>query len=93
MDAITTDCLALREQVAIYEEQLAAMERQHQMVRPCRMWLQKHFLLFLFEIGKFWHGLVGLLLFKVSPLIVRGTGLGVRRLTGNTVPQTQSERM
>lgn len=35
MDAITTDCLALREQVAIYEEQLAAMERQHEMVRPC----------------------------------------------------------
>ncbi|XDV37269.1 hypothetical protein PO909_006898 [Leuciscus waleckii] len=31
VDVITTDCLALREQVAIYEEQLAAMERQHQM--------------------------------------------------------------
>ncbi|XP_050983212.1 desmin [Labeo rohita] len=31
VDAITTDCLALREQVAIYEEQLAAMERQHEM--------------------------------------------------------------
>ncbi|XP_016087614.1 desmin isoform X1 [Sinocyclocheilus grahami] len=30
VDAITTDCLALREQVAIYEEQLAAMERQHE---------------------------------------------------------------
>lgn len=30
MDAITTDCLALCEQVAIYEEQLAAMERQHE---------------------------------------------------------------
>ncbi|TRY74248.1 hypothetical protein DNTS_020518 [Danionella cerebrum] len=29
VDAITTDCLALREQVAIYEEQLAGMERQH----------------------------------------------------------------
>ncbi|XP_051774274.1 desmin [Ctenopharyngodon idella] len=31
VDVITTDCLALREQVAIYEEQLAAMERQHEM--------------------------------------------------------------
>ncbi|XP_056328696.1 desmin [Danio aesculapii] len=31
VDAITTDCLALREQVGIYEEQLAAMERQHEM--------------------------------------------------------------
>ncbi|XP_059371722.1 vimentin [Carassius carassius] len=30
VDAITTDCLALREQVAIYEEQLAAMDRQHE---------------------------------------------------------------
>ncbi|XP_056625085.1 alpha-internexin isoform X1 [Triplophysa dalaica] len=30
VDAITTDCLALQEQVAIYEEQLAAMERQHE---------------------------------------------------------------
>lgn len=33
VDAITTDCLALQEQVAIYEEQLAAMERQHETVR------------------------------------------------------------
>ncbi|XP_043112662.1 desmin [Puntigrus tetrazona] len=31
VDAVTTDCLALREQVAIYEEQLAVMERQHEM--------------------------------------------------------------
>ncbi|XP_067313633.1 desmin [Pseudorasbora parva] len=31
VDVITTDCLALREQVAIYEEQLTAMERQHEM--------------------------------------------------------------
>nr|XP_055034851.1 non-neuronal cytoplasmic intermediate filament protein isoform X2 [Misgurnus anguillicaudatus] len=31
VDAITTDCLALREQVAIYEEQLDAMERQHKL--------------------------------------------------------------
>ncbi|XP_016413747.1 desmin-like isoform X1 [Sinocyclocheilus rhinocerous] len=30
VDAITTDCLALREQVAIYEEQLATMARQHE---------------------------------------------------------------
>ncbi|XP_077104167.1 desmin [Siphateles boraxobius] len=30
VDVITTDCLAFREQVAIYEEQLAALERQHQ---------------------------------------------------------------
>ncbi|KTG03173.1 hypothetical protein cypCar_00000448 [Cyprinus carpio] len=30
VDAITTDCLALREQVTIYEEQLATMERQHE---------------------------------------------------------------
>ncbi|XP_051513835.1 vimentin-like [Myxocyprinus asiaticus] len=30
VDAITADCLALREQVSIYEEQLATMERQHE---------------------------------------------------------------
>ncbi|XP_062380275.1 peripherin-like [Sardina pilchardus] len=30
VDDITADCLALREQVAIYEEQLANMERQHE---------------------------------------------------------------
>ncbi|XP_051944887.1 non-neuronal cytoplasmic intermediate filament protein-like [Xyrauchen texanus] len=31
VDAITAYCLALREQVSIYEEQLVAMERQHEM--------------------------------------------------------------
>ncbi|KAI4892881.1 hypothetical protein NFI96_012630, partial [Prochilodus magdalenae] len=31
VDAVTADCLALREQVAIYEEQLAEMERQHEL--------------------------------------------------------------
>ena len=30
---MTTDCLALREQVKIYEEQLAHMEAQHETVR------------------------------------------------------------
>ncbi|XP_031443428.2 peripherin [Clupea harengus] len=30
VDAVTTDCLALREQVAIYEDQLAKMEQQHE---------------------------------------------------------------
>lgn len=33
MDAVTAECLALREQVAIYEEQLANMEAQHKEVR------------------------------------------------------------
>lgn len=32
VDAVTAECLALREQVAIYEEQLANMEAQHKMV-------------------------------------------------------------
>ncbi|KAF5895375.1 desmin-like isoform X1, partial [Clarias magur] len=31
VDTVTADCLALREQVAIYEEQLAAMENQHEL--------------------------------------------------------------
>ncbi|XP_072520356.1 keratin, type II cytoskeletal 7 [Salminus brasiliensis] len=31
VDAVTADCLALRDQVAIYEEQLAEMERQHEL--------------------------------------------------------------
>ncbi|XP_030000637.1 peripherin [Sphaeramia orbicularis] len=31
VDAVTAECLALREQVAIYEEQLANMEGQHKM--------------------------------------------------------------
>ncbi|XP_076005386.1 desmin, partial [Genypterus blacodes] len=31
VDAVTAECLALREQVAIYEEQLANMEAQHKM--------------------------------------------------------------
>lgn len=31
VDAVTAECLALREQVAIYEEQLANMEGQHEM--------------------------------------------------------------
>lgn len=35
MDAVTAGCLALREQVAIYEEQLANMEAQHKTVRTC----------------------------------------------------------
>lgn len=73
MDVITTDCLALREQVAIYEEQLAAMERQHEMVRPCRMWrvtlYLKSEIFYLRPLN--WHGVS---LFKVSPLIIRGTG-------------------
>lgn len=33
VDAVTAQCLALREQVAIYEEQLANMEGQHRTVR------------------------------------------------------------
>lgn len=33
MDAVAAGCLALREQVAIYEEQLANMEAQHKTVR------------------------------------------------------------
>lgn len=33
VDAVTAGCLALREQVAIYEEQLANMEAQHKTVR------------------------------------------------------------
>lgn len=33
MDVVTADCLALREQVKIYEEQLAHMEAQHETVR------------------------------------------------------------
>lgn len=33
MDAVTAGCLALREQVAIYEEQLAGMEARHETVR------------------------------------------------------------
>lgn len=32
MDAVTAECLALREQTSIYEEQLANMEAQHKMV-------------------------------------------------------------
>ncbi|MEQ2313564.1 hypothetical protein AMECASPLE_003304 [Ameca splendens] len=31
VDAVTAECLALREQVAVYEEQLANMETQHKM--------------------------------------------------------------
>ncbi|MEQ2183999.1 hypothetical protein GOODEAATRI_003569 [Goodea atripinnis] len=31
VDAVTAQCLALREQVAVYEEQLANMETQHKM--------------------------------------------------------------
>ncbi|KAF7707279.1 glial fibrillary acidic protein [Silurus meridionalis] len=31
VDTVTADCLALREQVAIYEGQLAAMEQQHEL--------------------------------------------------------------
>jgi len=86
VDVITTDCLALREQVAIYEEQLAAMERQHQMVRPCRMWREKHFVTSYLKSEKCTldHGLVEALLFKVFPLIIRGTGLGEWRLTEKT---------
>lgn len=33
VDAVTAECLALREQVAIYEEQLANMEAQNETVR------------------------------------------------------------
>lgn len=33
VDAVTAECLALREQVGIYEEQLANMEAQHKSVR------------------------------------------------------------
>ncbi|KAF0039897.1 hypothetical protein F2P81_008132 [Scophthalmus maximus] len=33
VDAVTAECLALREQVAIYEEQLANMEAQHTMFK------------------------------------------------------------
>lgn len=33
MDAVTAGCLALREQAAIYEEQLAGMEARHETVR------------------------------------------------------------
>lgn len=33
MDVETADCLALREQVKIYQEQLAHMEAQHETVR------------------------------------------------------------
>ncbi|XP_060782900.1 glial fibrillary acidic protein [Neoarius graeffei] len=31
VDTVTADCLALREQVAIYEEQLSAMKQQHEL--------------------------------------------------------------
>lgn len=36
VDAVTAECLALREQVGIYEEQLANMEAQHKSVRKQR---------------------------------------------------------
>lgn len=40
VDTVTADCLALREQVAIYEEQLAAMKQQHELVR--KHWTQPY---------------------------------------------------
>lgn len=86
MDAITTDCLALREQVTIYEEQLAAIERQHEMVRLAILrFVNPNILSKSFEFLA--RSKVGLLLFRMSPLIVRKTGLWKWRLTGNAVPQ------
>lgn len=50
VDAVTAECLALRDQVAVYEEQLANMETQHKMVRQINqlkkknIWNEKLFL-------------------------------------------------